>query len=162
MRYFIHESIEKTVHHRAIVFDDRRENSQNLYFAFLRIVGLIWLFCLYFFLTPVKLFEFLNIGENGLMSLILTTRQSLTKAVLASESFWNLGTPRLHLMRTITLAHSQDNIAFLSTNILNVLFPNFILLFYHTIYFFRIFDFLIISPVEDCSSGGRKLVFLYS
>ena len=33
-----------------------------------------------------------------------------------SESFWNLGTPRLQLMRTITLAHSQDNIAFLSTN----------------------------------------------
>ena len=64
------------------------------------------------------------------MSLILTTRRSLTKAVLASESFWNLGTPRSHLMRAITLAHSQDNIAFSSTNILNALFPNFTLLFF--------------------------------
>ena len=68
-----------------------------------------------------------NESKKGLLQdhviLILTRRQSLTKAVFASESFWNLGTPRLHLMRTITLAHSQDNIAFLSTNILNVIIP---------------------------------------
>ena len=64
-------------------------------------------------------------------------------------------------MRTITLAHSQDNIAFLSTNILNVLFPNFILLFF--VLFSGSFDLFFISPVEDCSSGGRKLVFfIYS
>ena len=68
-------------------------------------------------------------------------------------------------MRTITLAHSQDNIAFLSTNILNVLFPNFILLFFVLSYyiFFRSFDLFIISSVEDCISGSQKLVFfMYS
>ena len=41
-----------------------------------------------------------------------TTRRSLTKTVLASESFWNPGTLRSHLMRTITLAHAQDSIEF--------------------------------------------------
>ena len=88
--------------------------------------------------TAAKAPELLIMLGLMTMSLILTTRQSLTKAVLASESFWNLGTPRLHLMRTITLAHSQDNIAFLSTNILNVLFPNFIPLFpcFITLYIF--------------------------
>ena len=96
------------------------------------------------------------------MSLILTTRRSLTKAVLASESFWNLGTPRLHLMRTITLSHSQDNVAFLSTNILYVSFPSFILLFYCfiTLYIFLEFSiFSLFHPLKTAVEAVESLCF---
>ena len=94
----------------------------------------------------------------------INNAQSLTKAVLASESFWNLGTPRLHLMRTITLAHSQDNIAFLSTNILNVLFPNFILLFscfitLHCIYFSEDSFFSLFHPLKTAVQAVESLCF---
>ena len=79
------------------------------------------------------------------------------------NGFWNPGTSPPHLMQTITLAHSQDNIAFLSTNFLMnyslILLHCFLVLSHHIC--FRIFNLFIISPVEDCNSGSRKLVSFY-
>ena len=62
-------------------------------------------------------------------------------------------------MRTITLALPHCNIAFLLTKILNELSLNFHYFVFLSHYILQVFHFLVISTIEDRSSGGRELVF---
>ena len=62
-------------------------------------------------------------------------------------------------MRTITLALPHCNIAFLLTKILNELSLNFHSIVFLSHYILQVFHFLVISTIEDRSSGGRELVF---
>ena len=57
--------------------------------------------------------------------LIMTTPSLLTKAIIALERFWNPGTVRKHLMRTIILALSRNNELFFLTKIFNEILNNF-------------------------------------
>ena len=96
--------------------------------------------------------------------LIMTTPSLLTKAIIALERFWNPGTVRKHLMRTIILALSRNNEVFFLTKIFNEILNNFYSILFNCIFntlHFRIFHFQIISPVEDISSSNRKLVFFW-
>ena len=94
--------------------------------------------------------------------LIMTTPSLLTKAIIALERFWNPGTVRKHLMWTIILALSRGNKVFFLTKIFNEILNNFYSILFNCIFntlHFRIFHFQIISPLENSSSGNRKLVF---
>ena len=96
--------------------------------------------------------------------LIMTTPSLLTKAIIALERFWNPGTVRKHLMWTIILALSRGNKVFFLTKIFNEILNNFYSISFNCIFktlHFRIFHFQIISPVENSSSGDRKLVFFW-
>ena len=62
-------------------------------------------------------------------------------------------------MRTIILALLHCNIAFLLTKIPNEFFLNFHSIVFLPHYILEVFHFLVISTIEDRSSGGRKLVF---
>ena len=63
-------------------------------------------------------------------------------------------------MRTVTLALPHCNIAFLLTKILNELSLNFHSIVFLSHYIVQVFHFLVISTIEDRSSGGRELVFV--
>ena len=62
-------------------------------------------------------------------------------------------------MRTIILPLLHRNIALLLTKILNEFSLNFHSIVFLSHYILEVFHFLVISTIEDRSSGGRKLVF---
>ena len=62
-------------------------------------------------------------------------------------------------MRTIILPLLHRNIALLLTKILNEFSLNFHSIVFLSHYILEVFHFLVISTIEDRSSGGRKLLF---
>ena len=95
--------------------------------------------------------------------LIMTTPSLLTKAIIALERFWNPGTVRKHLMRTIILALSRNNEVFFLTKICNEILNNFysilIQLYSLTHYILEFFIFKSFRPLKTSVQAIESLYF---
>ena len=94
--------------------------------------------------------------------LIMTTPPLLTKAIIVLERFWNPGTVRKHLMRTIILALSRNNEVFFLTKIFNEILNNFYSILFNCIFntlHFRIFIFKSFRPLKTSVQAIESLYF---